>query len=238
MDFFGYRDVQIWNVDANGHMNGNPGFDRKNPRCFCFDCRGAFDPKGEVDAEIVNAGHERAREVYISLLPAPTPLSVRTVTSFGGGGGGGSVAAALPTPPASPKHPHLPMRTMTEHPEAYARGVSRSLWFPSSPVEGPPRPPPIQIPTHNEGAVPMSLPAPRHRDVMNESRETRIKKDLLELLTRYRGQILDVMDSRRTACFYDDPKKRDELMAEVRKKEDDLWDLIHAVELIISSLDD
>lgn len=68
-DFFGYRDVQIWFRDANGNLNGDPGFDRKNPMCFCFDCRGAFDPKGEVDAELVNAGHQNAMYTYRSLFP-------------------------------------------------------------------------------------------------------------------------------------------------------------------------
>ncbi len=68
-DFFGYRDVQVWFVDANGRLNGDPGFEYKNPMCFCFDCRGAFDPKGEVDAELVNAGHQRAMVAYRSFFP-------------------------------------------------------------------------------------------------------------------------------------------------------------------------
>ena len=70
MDFFGYGDVQIWNRDASGRLNGDPEFNRRDPWCFCFDCRGAFDPRGTVDAEIVNEGHVRAREVYAQLLPA------------------------------------------------------------------------------------------------------------------------------------------------------------------------
>lgn len=69
LDFFGYRDVQIWFVDAFGRLNGDPSFDFKNPMCFCFDCRGAFDPKGEVDAELVNAGHQKALYAYRSLFP-------------------------------------------------------------------------------------------------------------------------------------------------------------------------
>jgi hypothetical protein len=267
-DFFGYRDVQIWNMDANGRMNGDPGFDRKNPRCFCFDCRGAFDPKGEVDAEIVNAGHERAREVYMALLvnpvpspppPAPTPtptpppsvpLPMRTNTHYPGvlsceedcwcgywenknqGGAAGAGAGAGADGGGS----HLPQRTMTEHPEAYARGVPRSVWFPSSPSSEPARPPPITIPRLSE--VPTSLPAPRHRDILNETRETRVKKDLLEMLLNYRSEMVTIMDSRRSACFYEDPKKRDEFLAAVNKQEADLWALIHAVELIISSLDE
>lgn len=69
LDFFGYKDVQIWNLDAQGRLNGDPGFDYMDPHCFCFDCRGAFDPKATVDAELVNRGHVRACFVYASLLP-------------------------------------------------------------------------------------------------------------------------------------------------------------------------
>ena len=66
LDFYGFRDVQIWYRDAEGRLNGDPGFNYKDPYCFCFDCRGAFDPKGTVDAELVNEGHERAVFTYRS----------------------------------------------------------------------------------------------------------------------------------------------------------------------------
>jgi hypothetical protein len=205
MDFFGYRDVQIWNTDAHGRLNGDPGFDRKNPRCFCFDCRGAFDPQAEVDTELVNSGHERACEVYASLLVKPPPVP-------------------------------LPARTMTEHPEAYARGVPRSLWFPSSPSTPLAAPPPLEIPPLR--ATLMSLPAPRHRDILNESPEVRIKKDILQMVMKYRSDLIDVMDSRRTAPHHDEPEAREEYLAAVRKKEDDIWDKIRACELLITDLDE
>jgi hypothetical protein len=69
LDFFGFRDVQIWNMDATGRMPGHEGFNRKNPCCFCFDHRDAFDPKGEVDAELVNEGHLPALYTYRNLVP-------------------------------------------------------------------------------------------------------------------------------------------------------------------------
>lgn len=69
IDFFGYRDVQIWNMDANGLMPGQEGFNRKNPYCLCFDHRDAFDPKGEVDAELVNERHMNALYTYRNLVP-------------------------------------------------------------------------------------------------------------------------------------------------------------------------
>jgi hypothetical protein len=70
LDFFGYRDVQIWFYDANGKLNGDPGFDRKNPMCFCFDCRSAFDPDGTVDLELVLNGHGKACATYTNILIA------------------------------------------------------------------------------------------------------------------------------------------------------------------------
>lgn len=72
MDFFGYRDVQIWYRDASGRLNGDPGFNRMDPYCFCFDCRDSFDRDGTIDAELVNSGHQRAFFVYSSLLPVAT----------------------------------------------------------------------------------------------------------------------------------------------------------------------
>ena len=75
MDLYGYRDVQIWNVDVNGRLNGDPGFNRKDPLCFCFDCRGCFDEDGTVDAELVNSGHKRASFVYASLLHNSVPVT-------------------------------------------------------------------------------------------------------------------------------------------------------------------
>lgn len=69
LDFFSYRDVQIWNQDTQGRLNGDPGFNKMDPYCFCFDCRGSFDSDGVIDAELVNSGHLRACFVYASLLP-------------------------------------------------------------------------------------------------------------------------------------------------------------------------
>jgi hypothetical protein len=68
MDFFSFRDVQIWNRDASGRLNGDEGFNPRDPWCFCFDCRDAFDPNGTTDAELINEGHTRATEVYQNII--------------------------------------------------------------------------------------------------------------------------------------------------------------------------
>ena len=69
LDFFGFRDVQMWNMDSQGRMPGHEGFNRRDPFCFCFDHRSAFDPTGETDASLVNEGHAMARYTYRSLFP-------------------------------------------------------------------------------------------------------------------------------------------------------------------------
>lgn len=68
-DFFGFRDVQMWNMDSQGRMPGHDGFNHRDPFCFCFDHRSAFDPTGETDAALVNEGHAMARYTYRSLFP-------------------------------------------------------------------------------------------------------------------------------------------------------------------------
>ncbi len=111
-DFFGYRDVQIWFRDANGNLNGDPGFDRKNPMCFCFDCRGAFDPKGEVDAELVNAGHQNAMYAYRSFFPNLNIAAIVDSSPSAPSDSAGSLApaaAALSSPGLSNESPGNPV---------------------------------------------------------------------------------------------------------------------------------
>lgn len=208
MDFFGYKDVQIWFRDASGRLNGDADFNRRDPYCFCFDCRDAFDPEGTLDAELVNEGHKRARIIYASLLQEP-------------------VAEVLPA------------RTLTEHPEAYKMDVPRETWFPAAPLPQrsmtnvPWALPKLEIP---EGVPPISLPAPRHRDVMNETRETRIRNDLLEKISDFRAELIEVMDSRRTLYEGDRIPDSDEPRRLLDRREEDLWKKINAAELLIEAL--
>jgi hypothetical protein len=178
MDFFGYKDVQIWNTDANGHMNGDASFDRKNPGCFCFDCRGAFDPRAEVDTEIVNQGHLAACRVYASLLPKAD-------------------MAALPN----------------------------EL-----------RPPKIIIPPRTESYVCPPLPSPILRDVMNETKEVRLKRDLQELITDCHSNLVTVMDSRRQTITIEDPAERTAFLNKIEKNEASLWAKIEAANTLLSYL--
>lgn len=112
--------------------------DPKNPSCFCTDCRDTWDADGVIDAELVNEGHKRACWTYEALLSKAWEQN---------------------------SHP-APQRTMTEHPEAYARGVPREVFFP-----------PMR-------RITPELITPPRRDVVNEMDDQRLKNDLLELMER------------------------------------------------------
>jgi hypothetical protein len=76
IDFFGFKDVQIWRTDSKGCLPGDPDFNPRDPGCFCFDCRNTFDKEGVLDAELVNEGHPRACEIYASLIKPNIPTSL------------------------------------------------------------------------------------------------------------------------------------------------------------------
>jgi hypothetical protein len=262
LDFFGYRDVQIWNRDANGRLNGDEGFDRKNPYCFCFDHRSAFDPRAEVDTELVNSGHARACEVYASLLQkpkesspeeVPVPLPQRSMTHYPGllsceegcwcgywerkkeASGGGAAAAGGDGSP-------LPQRTMTEHPEAYARGVPRSVWFPSP---SPDAPGCSELCSRAEcwcdtlsrtqkmsvGKMLVPPLPPRERDVMNEMPAERLRNDLHHHLSDLEQELIVAMDKKRECHL--EGEEREKYIAECEAEEDDLVQRIAAVKCIL-----
>jgi len=98
--------------------------------------------------------------------------------------------------------------------------------------------PRIEIPVVPDHGFSMSLPAPRHRDIMNESRDTRIKKDLLELIGDFQNELITVMDSRRRSIFMKNEEEREAYLADVDEKEADLWNKMRAAETLISALDE
>jgi hypothetical protein len=98
-------------------------------------------------------------------------------------------------------------------------------------------PPPLRVDTflgsyNTFEEVPTSLPAPRHRDVMNETKEERLKKDLGELRATIQGDLVRAMDKRRCGVFYDEPE-RSEYLRSVDDQENKLWLKLDAVELLL-----
>ncbi len=97
------------------------------------------------------------------------------------------------------------------------------------------RPPPVVIPPLSETNLRISAPAPRHRDVMNESANIRMKRDLLQLLGEMQAQMVIDMDRRRDALSREGGIAK-ALVSHYEKKEDEIWEKIHAAELLIKYL--
>ncbi len=245
MDFFGYKDVQIWNIDASGRLNGHPEFNRRDPWCFCFDCRGAFDPRGIVDAEIVNEGHVRAREVYATLLPVdmrpapavepkegpnPAPLSAALALPMRSNGGGIDMlcsdtrGVSLCADDADLGHELSPYTDDSAEPTLLPGRVPLL-----------PRVTTSQPRYGSFGEVPMSLPAPRARDIMNESPQERLRADLAILKGQLQSELVVVMDRRRNAVCYDNPDEAAAFLAGVREQEAALWKKLDAVDLLLNA---
>ena len=191
IDFFGFRDIQIWNQDANGRFNGDPGFDRKNPGCFCFDCRSAFDTSGIIDAELVNEGHARACAVYANLLGTNTTTTETNTSS--------SSTDDIPLTRTEENAPWVysfPQRSLTHYPGSLsAPSIKRQGSETYNGVTLHITPPTLSATTFDE--IPTSLPAPRHRDIMNETLNERIKNDLARLRGEIQSELVNVMDMRR-----------------------------------------
>jgi hypothetical protein len=226
---FGYGDVYSW----------RPA-DPMNPHCFCIDCRELWDSDGSIDAKLVNSGHQWACHTYASLLPtpaAPAPSPVEHVDD----------APPLPTRSMT----HYPgvlscekgcwcghwereeqpaVRTMTEHPEAYKMGVPRSVWFtePTLRVEIPP------LSATRFEDVPTSLPAPRHRDILNESLNERLRNDLMKLFGETQSELINVMDSRRNV--FADMTDRSARLSAIHEQEDALMEKIQAIKQLLRLL--
>jgi hypothetical protein len=224
MNFFGYSDVQSW----------RPA-DPMQPHCFCFDCRELWDKDAAIDFQLVLDGHQWARETYATLLPMemrpaprPAPKLALPMRSNGGGIGWGAVPslmpdetsgqelspytddaavpAPVPTPPTSPASVPLLPRVSTSQPR-YG----------------------------SFGEVPMSLPAPRARDIMNESPDERLKGDLAVLQGKLQGDLVVVMDRRRNAVCYDDAAEKAAFLAQVDKDEAALWRKLDAVKVLLEA---
>lgn len=209
MDFFGFRDVQIWNMDANGRMNGDPGFNRKDPGCFCFDCRGAFDPKAEVDLELVQSGHARALEVYGELLVTPPPAPTTSTMLLPKRSNGGGLSADTYSPSF--------------------RSFSERVPDVEPILTAPPR-------TYGSLNIPMSLPAPRHRDLLNESPSERLKSDLSQRRATLSAKLVPVMDKMRRVIMMD-PADVPAFKVAVRAEEDAIWRQIDAIDVLLRALE-
>jgi hypothetical protein len=68
---------------------------------------------------------------------------------------------------------------------------------------------------------------------MNETREQRMKNDLAEMKAEIQGELVVVMDSRRSAPFYETPE-RSAFLEAVNAKEAALWKKLDAINLLLN----
>lgn len=215
MDFFGYKDVQSW----------RPA-DPMKPHCFCFDCRDLWDNDASIDVKLIQEGHKMAVWTYAELLPKesrpvmeevseaqPRPSLALPMRSNSGG---------IAPPPASPV---LPKRS---------NGGGIAL-LPRNGGAG--EVPPLRIDTSVDAYddfddVPSSLPAPRHRDVLNEPPSLRLRNDLAELRMRIQSKLVYVMDKKRRAPYFEG-EERALFLAKVNEEEHDLWAKLDAIEVLL-----
>jgi hypothetical protein len=92
--------------------------------------------------------------------------------------------------------------------------------------------PPITVTTFED--LPMSLPAPRARDIQNETPKERLKADLATLRGDIQSKLILVMDSRRRAVSLPEDE-RDDFLEEVHAKENILWAKLDAVDLLLKN---
>ena len=188
--------------------------DPMKPHCLCFDCRELWDNDASIDLQLILNGDEWAREVYATLLPMDMRPAPRPQHKEG----------ANPAPLA------LPMRSngggISMMPE---RGDS------PAPVPLPPRVSTSGPSYGSFGEIPMSLPAPRARDIMNESPDERLRGDLAVLRGKLQSDLVVVMDSRRHAITYDNPDEAAAFLSTVRDQETVLWKKLDAIDLLLNA---
>ena len=80
--------------------------------------------------------------------------------------------------------------------------------------------------------VPMSLPAPRHRDQMAEPKDERFLSYLMFLRGQTQSALVRTMDKRRRGVYSEEPE-RSEFLQEVDQEENKLWMKLEAIELLM-----
>lgn len=197
-----------------------------DPPCFCATCRNLYDSSGEIDAELVNTGQVKARKAYASLLLPDAPSSEVKRTEENGGW-----MDPIPLKRTNAHYPGLCEKDCEFGCKAPSVKRSGTEWHGGIPLH-------VSIPTLSAthfDAIPTSLPAPRRRDIMNETNDERIKNDLAMLRSKYQNDLVRMMDSKRIPLLLDGTG-RDELLARIRADEDAIWKKIDAINLLLSDM--
>lgn len=103
---------------------------------------------------------------------------------------------------------------------------------------GIPLPPRINTEQPSYGSfdeIPTSLPAPRARDIMNESSDERLRMDLAILRGKLQSDLVVVMDRRRNAICYDNPIDRSIFLAGIGVEEEAITNKLAAIDLLLNA---
>ena len=180
--------------------------DPMKPYCFCFDCRDLWDNDATIDLQLLQDGNTAALWTYGELFPPEFVHPKHTLPQRSNGGG----ISEEPVPSLAKPTPGggitMPLRVDT-----------------SAPRYG------------SFDEIPTSLPAPRHRDLLNETPEERLKMDLAILRGKLQSDLVTVMDSRRALLYNDGPDDRIVVECQIDAKENALCAKIQAIDLLLKN---
>jgi hypothetical protein len=178
--------------------------DPMKPYCFCFDCRDLWDNDATIDLQLLENGNTAALWTYGELFPPEFVHPKQTLPQRSNGGG----ISEEPVPSLAKPTPGggipLPLRVDTSQP---------------------------RYGSFDE--VPSSLLAPRHRDLLNETKQQRLKGDLAILRGELQSELVTVMDSRRSLAYHEDPYDRIVVECQIGAKENALSAKIQAIDLLL-----
>ena len=87
-------------------------------------------------------------------------------------------------------------------------------------------------PYTDDGPVPLSLPKPTPRDLLNETDDQRLKMDLAILRGKLHSDLVVTMDKRRMATCMPDAE-RTAYLANLRDEKDELWRKVNAIDVLL-----
>jgi hypothetical protein len=87
-------------------------------------------------------------------------------------------------------------------------------------------------PEDDDAPVPLSLPKPTPRDLLNETDEQRLKMDLAILRGKIHSDLIITMDKRRMqTCMPEE--ERAEYLAKIDTEEHALWKKLNAIDVLM-----
>jgi hypothetical protein len=189
---------------ALAHSANSSGWVNSNPSCSCSTCHTIYYPTDEADT---------AQASGSDLPPPPSRLNLTRQTGY---------VSAPTSPPFNVRSPSLT-------PPPVPLLASRTNGGGIDAIVG------INTEQPNYASfseIPMSLPAPRARDIMNETPTERLRNDLANLRADIHRDLIITMDKQRDVICMPEAD-RATFRRKIRDEEDALWTKLDAVELLL-----